>query len=496
MVGDNDRIDRVSTGLPTLDDILCGGLPVQRTFLLTGTPGTGKSTLAMQFLQTGLERGERCLFVSTEQTEAEIRDGFAPFSFDLDHEELAITSLQALPERTETGDRRLRMQTLGEGGPLSDARVAFTVDNLVEYLKAGGPADRVVVDSVSGLDILADDERLFRRSVLRLIRLFTDEFGATTLFTAESRDAGSRAGVEELAPGDALQYQTHGVIRVWREAVDGEYHRFLDVMKMRGIDHDTRKYEIAFDDDGMHGIPRKRAHSEAFIDHDQHPTGIPGLDELLGGGLLKGTGTLIEHDGRANIDAMLAAIISGAIDEGMSVSLVPTVDMDWERLDALLGGDHPVGRLMGEDRLFVLDFVGTWDSGHKNVLSFQGADAGMRYLLDEIDGRHTGDGLLSIVNTEMKTHTLDDKASRRIRYWQEANRIGQDDVLIDIHNPKLMPQDLAEFHIDAAGQVLRTWLDDAGLQYVQLKTSPTGHVGSSGIVEYIDEEPYVRVEPP
>jgi KaiC/GvpD/RAD55 family RecA-like ATPase len=69
----------VSTGSPALDTMLDGGYPEERAVLLTGTPGTGKSTLTMRFLQEGLQNGKSCLFISTEQTVDELRDAFAPF---------------------------------------------------------------------------------------------------------------------------------------------------------------------------------------------------------------------------------------------------------------------------------------------------------------------------------------------------------------------------------------------------------------------------------
>jgi hypothetical protein len=65
---------------------------------------------------------------------------------------------------------------------------------------------------------------------------------------------------------------------------------------------------------------------------------------------------------------------------------------------------------------------------------------------------------------------------------------------VDIHNPKLMPGELAEFYVDAAGQVLRTWIDDTGLQYLMWKKSPIGDVGGTSLVEYLEDTPYIRVQ--
>ncbi|MFB6076932.1 MAG: RAD55 family ATPase, partial [Candidatus Nanohaloarchaea archaeon] len=470
MSTDTTGLARASTGAESLDEILRGGYPAGRTTLLTGTPGTGKSTLAMQFLQAGLDEGERCLYISTEQTTDELRDTFAPFDFDIDHDDLAITTIQALPEGGPTGSDLLQLRTLEGGGPLDDQQVEFTADNLLGYLERGGSADRVVVDSITGLNVMTDERNVFRRAVLQLIRLFNDDYGATALFTAEQLDAGDREGVEVVGPSDTLQYTAHGVIRVWREAIEGEYHRFIDVMKMRGVDHDTRQYEMTFGPGGLKIIPRKRAHSEDFIEHNQLTTGIPGLDKLTGGGLLQGTGTVLEHDGNANFDALVAALIKSALEQDFAVGLVPTVDLSPRRFDQFLNvADADLRESLDADRLFVLDMTGAWDLAHRNVLDVGQADAGMRYLLRTVDDRAAGEHLLSIVNTEAKLQQMSEQEAQNVRYWQEANLCGPEDVLFDIHNPHLMSDELAEFHNDAAGQVFRTWLADSGMQYLKLQ---------------------------
>ena len=91
-----DQGDVVSSGCAGLDQMLLGGFPKQRAILLSGGPGVGKSTLAMQFLQAGLENGEECLYVSTEQTTEELRSSFAPFEFDLHDENLTIADRKSV----------------------------------------------------------------------------------------------------------------------------------------------------------------------------------------------------------------------------------------------------------------------------------------------------------------------------------------------------------------------------------------------------------------
>src|SRR6056297_689497 len=104
----------VSTGIEKLDEILDGGFQENRTVLVTGPPGAGKSTLAMNFLQAGLENDEHCTYISTEQTPDELRDTFEPFSFDLTDESLTVLSLHARPgSGTDQYDQGTIVETYG-----------------------------------------------------------------------------------------------------------------------------------------------------------------------------------------------------------------------------------------------------------------------------------------------------------------------------------------------------------------------------------------------
>jgi KaiC/GvpD/RAD55 family RecA-like ATPase len=484
---------RVSTGVPVLDDMLDGGLPERRSVLLTGGPGTGKSTLAMNFLQQGLDDGDSALFLSTEQTVDELRGGFKPFDFDLDHPDLELATLHAVPRENRQGEQELVIRTLGGDADIDDKQVPFTGENVVKYLARVGDHDRIVFDSVSGLEPIAEDRETFRRVVMDLIREFNDDFEATTVFTAEYAGNGGE-GKETVGGPDTVQYNAHGVIRVWREAVDGDYQRFIDVMKMRGVDHDSRQYKIGFDESGPTVYPAQRSQSERFVDYERFQTGLEGLDELLGGGLLQGTGTLLEHDGQASLDALFAALLGAALDDDMAITLVPRIDMKPRQLDKLLyATDATTDALLDGDRLFVLDMVGAWGSDHRNVFDVMDADSGLPYLLNTIDERASGDGTFTMINTEAKVHAIGDEEARRLRDWQEAHYLGDDDLLLEVHNPDQMNDQLSEFHVDAAGQVLETYMGDSGLQYLTLHKSPTGMLGTTRLVAFTDAEPFVRV---
>jgi KaiC/GvpD/RAD55 family RecA-like ATPase len=531
-------------GDPTLDGMLGGGLPDSRATLLVGGPGTGKTTLAMQFLQAGLEEGETALFVSTEQTVEELRDSFSEFSFELDDENLSFLTVHAAPGRTFEGDgRALTIQRLGRGpdatleesdafvpdpaaaddgfegmtqqpatgggdasgsaasegtagadasgaidpGSFGDAFARpFDRENLLEYLRPHGPCDRVVFDSVSGLSAVGDGSELFRRAVLDLIRFFSDEFGATTVFTAE---AGDRSHQSRL-----LRFTTHGVIELRRDPVQGDPHRFLEIRKLRGVDHDRRTVELEVVPSGIRVAPNRRSQPPALKDHAHRPIGIDGLDALCGGGLVRGAGVLLRHDGRATLSALFGTLMNHALSAGDDLTLVPTNGLRESRVRALLEGhDWALERLMREGRLSVVDLVGVWDDSLPAVHDPGESAADLAELLASLNDDDARTATLCGADTIVHAYGLG--GAREVRYGQ-SRRLDPDDTLVHVSNPETIADRAAAFYRDAAEQVVETWVADDGLQYVTLRKSPCGFVGSTSLVEYVADPPYVRVQDP
>ena len=504
--------------------MLQGGLPENRNVLLAGGPGTGKTTLGMQYLQAGIERGESCLFVSTEQTPGELRDSLDPYRFDLDDEHLTLTTVHASPGAAiESDEDILTLDVLGRdtSGPRTDGAGTssdnsavsfggygrpFTSENVLEFLRQYAPRDRVVFDSVSGLSAMADDSASFQRCVLDLFRLFTDEFDATTILTAE--DPGdSRSNTAEM-----LQYNSHGVIELRQEPVDGDYHRFLRVAKMRGVDHSTKPYELELDADGAHLVPKTRTKTSGLRSYEYFSTGIGGLDKLTGGGLIQGSTALLEHDGRAAVDALVTSLLVEALRSERAILLVPPSNMSADALDETLG-DRVAGvqTLMDDDRLFVLDLIGTWDRSHKNIFGIGSVEQHLRDLFGslkplvswrvrrtfrQIDERRGDRDILIATFTESMLQEFDPEEVRDIYHWGNRSLRDEDDTVLFVQNPDVMADTLAEFFVYDAQQLLRTWSHTNGLQYVKLEKSPTGRLGSTRLVESIDYPPYVRVQRP
>ncbi|MFB6299441.1 MAG: RAD55 family ATPase [Halobacteriales archaeon] len=502
----------VSTGSRVLDRMLDGGFPEQRSVLVTGGPGVGKSTLGMQFLQEGLKTDEECLYVSTEQTTEEIRSSFENFTFDFEHQNLTIGSIHARSGKTlETGAEELTLQTL-EGDEMLGGGYSAPLESqyVEEYLTRFGPCDRIVFDSVSGLNLISEDPYEFRRTVLDLIRLFADEFEATTIFTAEGFNPdGEPAGGPSITTSDVLEFATHGVIRMWWERIQGNRRRQLQILKMRGIDHDTREYEVSIGDEGINLTPHIRSGGQMYGDLELIPTGIKGMDRLCGG-LVKGSGVLLEHDGRALVDGLVVGMAVSAFKNGLGVWLVPSPSLTPSRVERMLPSDvGTVEGLLEKDRLFVLDSFSIWNEHADNRNVYLASTGGpfkrllgkssfmsktfVKRVLREISNRRD-EAVLATVYTEAFLRWFDAPEVRELYYWARESVSFPNDIVVYIHNPSTMEEKLAEFFVYDAQEMFRTWKEDSGIQYLRAEKTPEGDTGALGVVDHTEAEPFVRID--
>jgi circadian clock protein KaiC len=279
--------DRTPTGISGLDVILGGGITANRFYLVEGTPGTGKTTFALQFLLEGARLGDRGLYVTLSETEAELRAVAATHGWSLDRLDL----FELVPEAGLDPDQE---QTLLHP---SEVELGETVRGVMERVESLKPK-RVVLDSLSELRLLAQNPLRYRRQILALKHFFSSR--ACTVLVLDDRTS---------EPGDLqLHSIAHGVISLEQTATGfGAERRQLRVVKMRGIKYSGGFHDISIDTGGVRVYPRLVASAHAGkASMGMFATGVAGLDALLGGGLVAGTTTLLS--GPAGVGKTTAAV--------------------------------------------------------------------------------------------------------------------------------------------------------------------------------------------
>jgi len=292
------------TGIEGLDDILIGGFADGRLFLIEGTPGAGKTTLALQFLLAGAETGEKGLLVTLAETEEELRQAAQSHGWVLGDK---ITVFELAPPENLLDDNQQQSLLYS-----SDLELGETTRRIFEAVEAAGPK-RVVIDSLSEIKLLAQSTLRYRRQVLALKHYFA-RTGATVLMlddmTTETRD-------------QTVHSVAHGVIRL--EELVPEYgaeRRRLRVLKYRGQRFRGGFHDFVIETGGLRVFPRLVAaeHQTRFA-RTQLPCGIAEMDALLGGGIERGSSTLILGPAGTGKSLLAMHFVVRAVERGERVAL-------------------------------------------------------------------------------------------------------------------------------------------------------------------------------
>ena len=268
---------RISTGCTGLDQVLRGGITPKRLYLLEGHPGSGKTTLALQFLLAGVAAGERVLYITLSESSEELIAVAASHGWSLDGIDLFELSSA--------------VEVLGDGREQSllhpyESELAEIVELIEERVEQVGPV-RVVFDSLSELRLLAQDPLRYRRQVLSLKQYFARSEATLLLVDDLTTTLGQTDG--------QLRSICHGVVALDQETLDfGSTRRRVEVVKMRGVDFLTGTHDFTLRRGGIEVYPRVVAadHRADFVGKPV-ASGVPQLDALLGGGPLRGTSMLI-----------------------------------------------------------------------------------------------------------------------------------------------------------------------------------------------------------
>lgn len=283
--------DKAKTGIWGLDNILCGGFTRGHVFLVEGAPGTGKTTIALQFLLEGAAAGEKCLYITLSETDRELRDGAKSHGWDLDKQ---IDVFELLPPESLLDEDQQQSLLYS-----SDLELGETTKQIFEAVERANPS-RVVLDSLSEIRLLAQSSLRYRRQILALKHYFA-KFGTTVMMLDDLTAEVADKTVHSVA---------HGVLRLEELApAYGAERRRTRVIKYRGVKFRGGYHDVTITKGGLNVFPRLVA-SEFRSDmaRSTKSTGIAEFDRLLGGGIETGSSTLVL--GPAGTGKSLVSIIN------------------------------------------------------------------------------------------------------------------------------------------------------------------------------------------
>ncbi|MFW5878797.1 MAG: ATPase domain-containing protein [Myxococcota bacterium] len=289
--------DRIQTGVPGLDQLLGGGLLARNLYLIKGAPGSGKTTLALQFLVEGARQGEKALYVGLSETRGQIGVVAQAFGWSLDGVEV-----HEMRRRKGPGDEK----SYSVFSP-SEVELEEISGEILEQVEKVAP-DRLVLDSLSEIRLLAQDPFRYRREVLTLSDRISDRIGAGLLIDVDTQEPGGL--VAETLVSGVIELQQ------FAPAYGGE-RRQVRVRKMRASRSLGGYHDFSIGDHGIEIYPRlvaaahRSEHSSAEIS-----SGIAELDALLGGGLDRGTSTLFMGPAGTGKSTLAAQFVTAAAERG------------------------------------------------------------------------------------------------------------------------------------------------------------------------------------
>lgn len=299
----SDTTRFLSTGVPGLDTILGGGLTSDRLFLIEGEPGTGKTTLALQFLHEGVRNGESVIYITLAETRVELKAVAQSHGWSMDgiHVEDIIPNENILhPDHQFTIFHP------------SEIEMGMTTQRILATIEKYKPT-RVVLDSLSELQLLAESPLRYRRQVLALKQYLSGK-GCTTLFLDDRTALSGDLQVRSVA---------HGVITL--ELINQDYgseRRRVRIVKYRGIAFRGGSHDYKIVTGGLRVYPRLiAAHTRVNAVRKQLSSGIPSLDKLTGGGLDEGTSTLISGPPGTGKSSLCTQYVNAATARGEKASM-------------------------------------------------------------------------------------------------------------------------------------------------------------------------------
>ena len=292
-----EELELVASGIPELDELLNGGYVRGRTYLLQGVSGTGKSLLGQHFLRRGLDAGETVVYIHGEESKADILVNAAQLGVDIRDAEF----LDIGPGTEFFAEDR--SYNLVEATEVESEQFTQEIKQVIED---ADPA-RVLIDPITQLQYVEQDQYQYRKRLQSLIRFLRDRQVTTVATRTLNRERTPET------THDDFESLSDGVINLY---LDG-YERRIAVPKHRGLGQVDGTHGLEIHDDGIDVYPQIiPEHDDRLFDPERIPTGYDALDDLLGGGIERGTVSFISGPTGIGKSVTGAQILSGVVEHG------------------------------------------------------------------------------------------------------------------------------------------------------------------------------------
>lgn len=343
MDADRHEPNKARTGVPGLDDVLAGGLSRGHAFLLEGSPGTGKTTIALRFLLEGAQAGERCLYITLSETERELRASAASHGWKIDDN---IEVFELVPPESLLDPSREQSLLYS-----SDLELGETTKLIFEAFERVKPR-RLVLDSLSEIRLLAQSSLRYRRQILALKHYFARHDTTVLLLDDLTSDTSEKTAHSVV----------HGVILLEELSPDyGAERRRLRVSKYRGQAFRGGYHDFAIRTGGVAVFPRLVAseHRTGFA-RLQVKSDIAELDALLGGGIEQGSSTLVLGPAGTGKSTFALQFVAAAIKRGGKA--------------AFFAFDEELGLLFDRTKVMGFDLEAMRDAGSLHIEQLDAAE--------------------------------------------------------------------------------------------------------------------------
>ncbi len=294
---------RLSTGIQGLDEVLLAGLLAGRVYMVRGHPGAGKTTLGMQFLLEGARLGESVLFVTLSESEDELRANASSHGWDL--QGIQFLDIHPMNEGLSTESQ----YSIFHPADVELIPVTRSIEEAMDRFKP----TRIVFDSLTQVRLLSRDPLRYRRQILALKSELLAR-GVTSLFLSDSSKHELDGEIASIV---------QGIITITlAKGAEGMTRRTIEVEKYRGSAYQEGEHPVRIVHGGFDVFPRLLAveHGKTF-DRSPMPSGIKGMDSMLGGGFDRGTSNLITGNAGAGKTTLGMSVIAQAVANGERCAL-------------------------------------------------------------------------------------------------------------------------------------------------------------------------------